>query len=198
MRALAPLAGHQERTSGSALTKVRFAQCPVPSTTGHRADRRGCSPDAESDFAGDGDLQGSADLTHPLVAESAEALDERPQRHALDRVEVDDPGPWNGVLARLEQHLTRDTTDPCRAGPDQRAKARNRQSRESTTTGRRPTPGKLTPPDLSSRRKRRHDASAAVRNEARSPHSGPGRTRRPHPSCSPRRSHPGASRLRRR
>jgi hypothetical protein len=123
------------RSRRCGLRNVRFRPLLAIAQIGAR-----CSADAESDFAGDGDLQGSADLTHPLVAESAEALDERPQRHALDRIEVDDRGPWNGVLARLEQHLTRDTTDPCRAGPDQRAKARNRQSRESTTTGRRPTP----------------------------------------------------------
>jgi hypothetical protein len=150
-----------------------------------------CSADSESGFTGDGDLQGSANLTHPLVAESAEALDERPQRHALDRVEVDDRGQWNGVLARLEQHLTRDTTDPRRAGSDHRAsKARNRDvSREHHD---RPAPdtGKLTPPDLSSRRKRRHDAPAAVRNEARSPicrprRLGRGRTRRASPPDRP-------------
>lgn len=38
----------------------------------------------ESAFAGDGDLEGLADLTHPLIAESAKPLDERPERHALD------------------------------------------------------------------------------------------------------------------
>jgi hypothetical protein len=37
-----------------------------------------------SAVAGDGDLEGRADLTHPLVPQSAEALDERRERHALD------------------------------------------------------------------------------------------------------------------
>ena len=37
-----------------------------------------------SALAGDGDVQRVADLTHPFVAESADALDERPDRHALD------------------------------------------------------------------------------------------------------------------
>jgi hypothetical protein len=37
-----------------------------------------------SALAGDGDVESVADLTHPFVAESADALDERPDRHALD------------------------------------------------------------------------------------------------------------------
>jgi hypothetical protein len=37
-----------------------------------------------SALAGDGDVERVADLTHPFVAESADALDERPNRHALD------------------------------------------------------------------------------------------------------------------
>jgi hypothetical protein len=37
-----------------------------------------------SALAGDGDVERVADLTHPFVAESADALDERPDRHALD------------------------------------------------------------------------------------------------------------------
>jgi hypothetical protein len=37
-----------------------------------------------STFAADGDLERSADLSHPAVAKSAEALDERSDRHAFD------------------------------------------------------------------------------------------------------------------
>jgi hypothetical protein len=40
--------------------------------------------DARSGFAADGDLEGFANLTHSLIAESAEALDERSERYALD------------------------------------------------------------------------------------------------------------------
>ena len=69
--------------------------------------------------AGHGDFEGAADLIHPLVAETAEPFDERSERHALDRVEVDDRFPWDRIRGRLEQHLTRQSTDRRRARPDE-------------------------------------------------------------------------------
>ena len=87
---------------------------------GHRFDPDTLHYRSKSGFAGDRDLEGSADLSHPLIAESAEALDERSERHALDRIEVDDGGPRDGVLVRLEQHLTWDTADCGCARTDQR------------------------------------------------------------------------------
>ena len=112
--------------SGSHAIDGRFAQCSVPpmSDTSQTAP----AADTESAFAGDGDLEGLADLAHPVIAESAETLDERPERHALDRVEIHDRGLRHRVIAWLEQHLTRDATNCGRARPDQRApKPRNRR-----------------------------------------------------------------------
>src|SRR5690348_1983066 len=57
-----------------------------------------------SGFAGHGDLEGLTNLAHPLIAEAAETLDQRCQRDALHRIEVDDRGPWDRILAWLEQH----------------------------------------------------------------------------------------------
>jgi hypothetical protein len=76
--------------------------------------------DAQSRFACHGDFERVADLTHPLVAESAQALHERSERHALDRVEVDGRGPRYRILARLEQDLALDPTNRGRARADQR------------------------------------------------------------------------------
>ena len=55
---------------------------------------------SSSSFAGDGDLEGFADLTHSAIAQSPEALDKCSERHALDRVEVDDRGPRDRILTR--------------------------------------------------------------------------------------------------
>ncbi len=127
---------------------------------------------AASAFAGYGDLEGTADLTHSLIAEAAEALDEGSERNALDRVEVDDRPPGNGILARLEQYLAGNRTDRRGTRPDEgAAKARDgRVSREDHDWA--PSGlGDLAPPDLASRGNCCHDAPAAVRNESRSPHS---------------------------
>jgi hypothetical protein len=131
----------------------------------------------QSAFAGDGDLEGFADLQHPLVAEAAETLDQRRQRDALERIEIDDRCAWHGIVARLQQHLAWNAADRRRARSDQRAsKARNRRvSREHdyrTSTDLR----ELTPPDFSPSRKRAHEEPAAARNDARSPHSSPAST----------------------
>ena len=103
-----------------------------------------------------------------------EALDERRQRDALDRIEVHDRRARHGIVAWLQQHLAWDAADRCRAGSDQRA-AETWDRRVSRQHDDRAAPdlGELTPPDFSPRRKRVHDEPAAARNEARSPHSSP-------------------------
>lgn len=120
----------------------------------------------------DGDFERFADLVHAVVAESAQALDQRSNRDALDRVEIDDRNEWDRVVWRLEEDLGRNVADRGRARPDQGTpQARDRGvSREHDH---RPAPDlrELAPPDITSRRKGRHDAPAAARNEARSPHS---------------------------
>lgn len=81
-----------------------------------------------SAFAGDSDLERLADLEHPVIAESAETLDERPERDALDRIEIYNRPAWHGIVSRLQEHLARDSADRRRARPDQRAaEARNRR-----------------------------------------------------------------------
>jgi len=128
--------------------------------------------EAQSGFAGDGHLERFANLTQSLIAESAEALHEGSERDALDGIEVHDRCPRNGVLGRVEQHLTRDPADGGRARADQRPpKPRNRRVSREDDDRSAPDLVELTPPDLSPRGTCRHDAPAAVRNEARFPHS---------------------------
>jgi hypothetical protein len=54
-----------------------------------------------SAVAGNGDVDGLADLQHPLVAESSETLDERRERHTLDGIEIHDRRARDGIVARL-------------------------------------------------------------------------------------------------
>ena len=145
--------------------------CPGPcsSCPGSRPEPAKASSTA---VATNGDFERSADLPHPVVAQPTETLHERPDRHGLDRVEVHDGGAWYRVLARLERNLGREPPDRRRTRPDQcAAQAGNRnvprQHYDRPATGLR----ELTPPELTSARKRVHDAPAAARNEARSPHS---------------------------
>jgi hypothetical protein len=148
---------------------------PVGSSSAVRAVRVGpnrwtCTP--SSGLAVDRDLERLADLTHAVVAESAEALDQRPDRDALDRIEIDDRDERDRVVRRLEEDLGGDPTYRGRARPDQRP-PQTRDRRVSREYDHRPAPDlwKLAPPDIASRGKRGHDAPAAARNEARSPHS---------------------------
>ena len=96
---------------------------PTPAKPASAADAdltRRTDVDLRFGLASHGDLEGRADLTHAVVAEPAEALDQGPNRHALYRIEVHDRASRNGILARLEQHLARDPTDGRSAWPDER------------------------------------------------------------------------------
>ena len=70
------------RTDGQARTRELATDheqyCPATASPQARALAQ------RSALAGDGDVERVADLTHPFVAEPADALDERPDRHALD------------------------------------------------------------------------------------------------------------------
>ncbi len=127
---------------------------------------------ASSAFAVDGDLERVADLMHPVAAQTAQAFDERPDRNALDRIEIDDRDERNRVIRRLEENLGWDPADRSRAWADERT-PETRDCGVSRKHNHRPAPDlrKLAPPDIASRRKRRHEEPAAARNEARSPHS---------------------------
>lgn len=144
---------------------------------GRTALRGADSPEAcgrvqPSALAGNRDRERVADLTHPVVADSAQALDERRDRHALGAIEVDHRQARDRVLGRLEEYLARDPADRGRARPDQCApQTRNRRvpgedddrpADELGTTHHQTLPRAGQCP---------HDAPAAARNEARSPHS---------------------------
>lgn len=123
-------------------------------------------------LAGDRNSDCTADLAHAIVAESAEAMDEPPHRDALDRIEVDRRSLRYRVIAGFEDHLARQAADRRRArsnqGPPQsrnRGVARQHDDRTATSVR------NLTPPHLASRRQCAHEAPAALRKDARSPHS---------------------------
>src|SRR4051795_12278021 len=101
----------------------------------------------------DGDLERSTDLTHAVVAESAESLDEHADGRALHRVEVDGAAPRNRVFTGLEYDLASQLANRRGARSDQRAT----QPRDGRVTGdhhHRAANGVgwLAPPDLSSHR----------------------------------------------
>ena len=107
----------------------------------------------------DGDFERFADFTHAVAAESAEALDERSDRNALDRIEIDDRGKRDWVSRRLEENLGRDAADRGRARSDQstpqtwdRRVSREYDHRSASDLW------KLAPPDITARRERSHDA----------------------------------------
>src|SRR5436190_6887609 len=74
---------------------------------------------ASSAVAVDGDLERRADLTHAVVAESAESLEERSEGNALDGIEIDDRDERDRVVRRLEEDLGLDPADRGRARSDQ-------------------------------------------------------------------------------
>src|SRR4051812_48605328 len=109
---------------------------------------------------------------HAVIAEATQAVNQRRHRDALDRIEIDHRDERDRVVRGLEQDLGRDPADRSRARPDERTP----QTRDGCVAGEdddRPTPDlrKLAPPDIAPRGKRAHDAPAAARKEARSPHS---------------------------
>jgi hypothetical protein len=126
----------------------------------------------KSRHAGHGDLKGCADLSHPVVAEPAEAFDQNCDRNALDGIEVDGRGQGDRVITRLEYDLARDPADGGSARSDQRA-AESRNRGVARKNDDRPTPSlaELAPPHLAPCGQSGHDAPAAARNDARSPHS---------------------------
>ena len=119
----------------------------------------------------DGDAQSVADLPHLAVRQATDPVDQHPDRDALDRVEIRDARSWDRILAGLERHLTRKPTN----GRRTRRNERPSETRDGCVTrqyddGAATYLGELTPPHLAARR-RTHDAAAASRKDARSPHS---------------------------
>ena len=86
--------------------------------------------------------RGPTDLTHPLVAEPAEPLDERRERDALDRIEVHDRGARHGSSPGSSSTSLGIPRIVVVHGPISARRSRGiAASRDSTTTGRRPISG---------------------------------------------------------
>ena len=68
----------------------------------------------------DGDLKSGTDLTHALVGQAAEPLDQDIHRHTLDGVQVDGATPRYWVLVGFQYYLAGQASDRGRTGPDQR------------------------------------------------------------------------------
>jgi len=121
-----------------------------------------------------GDVERLTDGSHPLVSQPSQPLDKHRDRNALDRVEVDSRSQRDRVAVRLDDDLARETSNRRRTRRDERASqpwdcriAREHDDWPPADVW------QLTPPELSSRwdGARGHDAAAASRNDARSPHA---------------------------
>ncbi len=131
----------------------------------------GSSPPSRT-TAIDGDRECRADLVHLVVAESAQTFDEDGDGDALDGVEVHRARSRDRIGVRFEHHFTWQPADRCRARGDQRP-LETRDGRVTAQDHDRPPADlrQFAPPELTSTRCAVHDEAAAVRNEARSPHS---------------------------
>lgn len=119
-----------------------------------------------------GDRQRSTDIPHSLVAQAAESINEHSDGHTLDRVEVDGAPPRDWITARLEQYLTRQASD----GRGARGDKGSPEAWNGSVAAQhqyRPTADlrQLAPPQFAPVRLILHNAAAAERNDARSPHS---------------------------
>ena len=119
-----------------------------------------------------GDFERLAKLPHPDVGKAPDPFGEYPEGDALDRVQVGHAVPWHRVVAWFEDNLTSQATDGRGARSDDRPpKARNGGVARQHDHWPPADVGKLTPPDVATSGQRAHDAAAAARNDARSPHS---------------------------
>ena len=72
------------------------------------------------------DFERPAKLPHPDVGNPPEPFSEHAEGDALDRIQVDDAVPWDGILAWFEHNLTGQATDGRGARSDDRPpEARN-------------------------------------------------------------------------
>ncbi len=148
---------------------LRIAFWPL---RGAPAKRPAACPRHELRGAVDGNLESGKELTHSPVAQASEAFDEKADRDAFDRVEVDGRPPRDRVFAGFKHHFAGQTPDGRRARRDERPS----QPRDSGVTRQHdhrapPDPWGLAPPDLAPGRERAHEPAAASPKEAKSPHS---------------------------
>lgn len=120
----------------------------------------------------DSDFKGFADLAHTGVCQPAQTFDEYRDRDTLKRVQVDCRPPRDRIVAEFEDDLAgkasnrrRARCDECPTQPWDRRVAREHDDRAPTDLN------QFAPPHLPTDRKRAHEAAAACRNDARSPHS---------------------------
>ncbi len=117
------------------------------------------------------------DVAHSVVTQTAEPFDQCCECDALDGVEVDRASSRDRIVTRFEQNFTgqpahggRARCDQASAQPGNRGVARQHHYRTSADLF------EFTPPEFAAARFVGHDAAAASRNDARSPHSSPRRS----------------------
>jgi hypothetical protein len=117
-------------------------------------------------------LEGRTNGAHPGVGKSAKPADQDRDRHTFDRVQVHGRTARDRVGIGLKNNLAGETPDcrrarcnQCAPKPRDRCVTRQHDDRAPTDLGH------FTPPDLPACRKSTHEAPAARRHDARSPHS---------------------------
>jgi hypothetical protein len=120
----------------------------------------------------DSHCKGGTDLAHSGVTQTPQPADEDRDRDAFDRVEVHRRTTRHGVVTGFEHDFADEPSNRRRTWSHERAEmARDhcvaRQDDDRSTTDL----GHLAPPDLPTRGKGAHEAAAARRNDAKSPHS---------------------------
>ena len=120
----------------------------------------------------DSDGQRSTHIAHSIVAKTTKAFGQCADRDTLNRVEVDGRTERDRILTSLEHNLTGNPPKIRRTWSNQRSPEPRdccvtRQNDDGTTGHLR----KFAPPDLSPRWQHRHEAAAASRKDANSPHS---------------------------
>jgi len=141
----------------------------VEQIDGERDSDHGCVGSAS---AVDSDLKGRADFAHPGVGKPAKSADQDYDRDAFDRVQVNRRTARDRVEIRLEDNLAGESPDGRRAWRDEgTSKSRDRGITRQDNNRAAADLGQLAPPHLTASRQRTHDAPAARRHDAKSPHS---------------------------
>ena len=168
------------------IARIRMGWCrdssgscaPRPECLADQEALRGCRScparfrNGPSGLTVDRDREGAANVAQTSIGQAAQPLDKNAGRNALDRVEVDSRTPGDRVVARLENDLARERPDGCRARRDEHSpESRNRRVAREDHDGAPADLRELAPPDLTPSGEGVHDAAAASRNDARSPHS---------------------------
>lgn len=120
----------------------------------------------------DGNAQGRAHLAHPIVSQATQPGHEDGNGDALDGIQVHRATAGNRILGGVQDDLAGESTNGGRAGRDERAsKPRQRGVPGQDDHGAAADLRQLAPPHLPAGGRLIHEAAAAPRNDARSPHS---------------------------